>query len=659
MTNIYKSSLALAIFFTLTACGGGSGSSDSTPKEPENAAPVISPIETSSVVEMNSIDISAQANDSNGQISTYLWEQVSGSSVQLTNIETSTVSIETNNISEDETAQFKITVTDDKGATTSRNVSLSVIDRPDISVEDISIVEGDNGLTEAVLTVSLSKSWYSNVNFEYQTKNSTAISGDDYQEISGTGTIVTGETTATINAYVIGDTQYSDIDSVEAFLLQITNITNADNETATGTITIENDDMSKVEAYDDLKTQVVTLRNSINEELEPIRTNDDSNIEYFIDIKYTNIDLNNDGDTDVLYTSSESLDHIKHTQSNHNIYIFRNNVGKGFSLEKLAAKSNGVEFEIADFNQDGLDDVYIAESGYDLPPHPGHQDILLLQTANGGLEDVSSSSLVQILDYSHGACNADFNGDNVNEVFIAKGGSIKYLINDGQGGFSIDNEDKLPMEVLSFQYLQDNNLLTPDLPWNDYAHLFQISHWNCQTLDFDMDGDKDLLLGGTYNANVDITNYYGDNVNSKHLILENDGAGNFSYSKDNLVPFNVHSSSNPDTVPVSLRLPIMDFNKDSCPDIATMSTNYQLSSFNFYINDCKGNYELINTQLNDQNYGNGMVDVLSDNQVVFTPWVVGNDILSFEYIDGQIEQKTLVQSDWYDLSPAVFLFIQR
>jgi len=98
MTNIYKSSLALAIFFTLTACGGGSGSSDSTPKEPENAAPVISPIETSSVVEMNSIDISAQANDSNGQISTYLWEQVSGSSVQLTNIETSTVSIETNNI---------------------------------------------------------------------------------------------------------------------------------------------------------------------------------------------------------------------------------------------------------------------------------------------------------------------------------------------------------------------------------------------------------------------------------------------------------------------------------------------------------------------------------------------------------------------------------
>jgi hypothetical protein len=96
--------------------------------------------------------------------------------------------------------------------------------RPDITINNATVTEGNSGTINATFTVTLSAPAASNVTVDFATADGTATAGSDYQATSGTLTFTPGQTTQTINVAVIGDTTD---EPNETFFVNLTNATNA------------------------------------------------------------------------------------------------------------------------------------------------------------------------------------------------------------------------------------------------------------------------------------------------------------------------------------------------------------------------------------------------------------------------------------------------
>ena len=68
----------------------------------------------------------ALANDSDGTIVSYLWQQVSGTSVAINNSDQTNAGFTAPDIDQDEVLTFSLTVTDNNGASSSDNVSITI-----------------------------------------------------------------------------------------------------------------------------------------------------------------------------------------------------------------------------------------------------------------------------------------------------------------------------------------------------------------------------------------------------------------------------------------------------------------------------------------------------------------------------------------------------
>lgn len=110
---------------------------------------------------------------------------------------------------------------------------------PSASINDITVNEGDAGLTNAAFTVTLSAASGRIVSFDYSTADGTATSGTDYQAVSGTLTFNAGETSKTITVPITGDTNG---EADETFLVNLNNNVNANITRFQGLCTILNDD---------------------------------------------------------------------------------------------------------------------------------------------------------------------------------------------------------------------------------------------------------------------------------------------------------------------------------------------------------------------------------------------------------------------------------
>ena len=119
-----------------------------------------------------------------------------------------------------------------------------VNDDPLLSINDVAIIEGNAGTTDAVFTVTLSVDSGQTVTVDYATANGGAIAGQDYQATSGTLTFTSGgPLTQTIAVPVIGDTinEYDD-----DFLVELSAPVNAEIGDGLGAGTIANDDLPRV-----------------------------------------------------------------------------------------------------------------------------------------------------------------------------------------------------------------------------------------------------------------------------------------------------------------------------------------------------------------------------------------------------------------------------
>jgi len=112
---------------------------------------------------------------------------------------------------------------------------------PSIVVEDVSVTEGDSGLTDVVLPVTLSTASGQTVTVNFATADGTATEhpGNDYDGISDVITFAPGETDDEVDVTVHGDTN---VESNETFFVNLTSPTLSTIADAQGVATIIDDD---------------------------------------------------------------------------------------------------------------------------------------------------------------------------------------------------------------------------------------------------------------------------------------------------------------------------------------------------------------------------------------------------------------------------------
>src|SRR5262249_44415859 len=128
-----------------------------------------------------------------------------------------------------------------------------------VSINDVTVTEGNTGTTQATFTATLDAAVDTPVSVDFATANGTAQAGSDYTGATGTLTFAAGAAgTQTISVAVTGD-QVVELD--ESFLVNLTNV-QAGNRSATiadphGVGTLQNDHV----AHPSIKDRTVTQGN--------------------------------------------------------------------------------------------------------------------------------------------------------------------------------------------------------------------------------------------------------------------------------------------------------------------------------------------------------------------------------------------------------------
>jgi Ca2+-binding RTX toxin-like protein len=188
----------------------------------------------------------------------------------------------------------------------------------------------------------------------------------------------------------------------------------------------------------------------------------------------------------------------------------------------------------ADFNGDGIPDIFIGDHGYDAIPFPGHTNVLLLGKAGGGYQN-ASSRLPTAPDFTHSAAAGDIDGDGDVDLFVNNLNSpaAYFLLNDGNANF------------------EQSRLGLPD----EFAY----GSFSCASVLFDADGDADPdLFMGT-----------GANNWGASILLTNDGSGNFAPSASQ-VPKGLYGAE--ETIVLDAKQ--LDFDRDGRNDVLLVESDY-------------------------------------------------------------------------------------
>lgn len=115
---------------------------------------------------------------------------------------------------------------------------------PALSINDVSVNEGNSGSTFATFTVALSQAGTQNITVNYATANGTATTADsDYAAASGSLSFPAGTTTKTVAVMINGDTK---VEGDETFSVNLSGAANATISDANGAGLIRNDDAAVV-----------------------------------------------------------------------------------------------------------------------------------------------------------------------------------------------------------------------------------------------------------------------------------------------------------------------------------------------------------------------------------------------------------------------------
>ena len=243
---------------------------------------------------------------------------------------------------------------------------------------------------------------------------------------------------------------------------------------------------------------------------------------------------------------------VSHVSKSYGDATFRNVSGRIPSCE-----ANGVE--AADVDKDGWTDVLIACAG----GGSGAQDLLLLNDKQGGFANATAARLPALTESSQDIKTADLDGDGDLDVVVGnESGKNRLLLNDGAGKFA-DAAAGLPIpypeetrEVLLVDVDNDGDkdIVFCNLTCNacgSYTRNPQVrllindgkaqftdetaarmpantfSSWDGGYLDFDADGDQDLIV-----CAITVPGFTGLPARA----YRNDGKGRFTDATDAVMP---------------------------------------------------------------------------------------------------------------------------
>ncbi|MDX6529932.1 MAG: large repetitive protein [Blastocatellia bacterium] len=169
---------------------------------------------------------------------------------------------------------FFVNVSNVTGATVGNGQGQGTIqndDSPALSINDVTVTEGNSGATPSIFTVTLSPPSNQTVTVDYATSSvspATAAAGTDYISTNGSLTFNPGETSKPITVQVKGDTANEAI--CETLFVILSNPVNAEISPATGqgTVGITDDDGSKLiitQVYGGGSNSGATFRNDFVE----------------------------------------------------------------------------------------------------------------------------------------------------------------------------------------------------------------------------------------------------------------------------------------------------------------------------------------------------------------------------------------------------------
>jgi hypothetical protein len=127
---------------------------------------------------------------------------------------------------------------------------------------------------------------------------------------------------------------------------------------------------------------------------------------------------------------------------------------------------------VADFNQDGRPDVFVACHGFDAAPYPGETNKVVLSQPDGTYLTRDATTDVG---FFHSASAADLTGDGLPDVVVTDNSdptSAFVLVNQGAGTFQRETVPRLPASIGGKNY------------------------FSVELVDVDADGELDVVLGG-------------------------------------------------------------------------------------------------------------------------------------------------------------------
>jgi ribosomal protein L35AE/L33A len=136
-----------------------------------------------------------------------------------------TVTVQVNGDVLDEADEtFSVTLSNPVNATIADGIGVgTIIDddpAPSLSINDVAMLEGNSGNSQATFTVSLSTASGQAVTVQYATADGTATAGSDYQARTGTLTFAAGQMTRNLNVRISGDTQ---VEPDETYFVNLSN----------------------------------------------------------------------------------------------------------------------------------------------------------------------------------------------------------------------------------------------------------------------------------------------------------------------------------------------------------------------------------------------------------------------------------------------------
>lgn len=112
----------------LTGCSSGSGDTANNNGTTSNSPPTVNAGDDFTIGDNQSFDLSGSATDSDGSVTSFSWAQIGGPAVTIENANSSGATFNPGDLAADAVYRFRLTATDDDGASSSDDVSISVDD---------------------------------------------------------------------------------------------------------------------------------------------------------------------------------------------------------------------------------------------------------------------------------------------------------------------------------------------------------------------------------------------------------------------------------------------------------------------------------------------------------------------------------------------------